>query len=271
MNASHDLKSASAARLHGERMGHLSRIGRADLLAEEMAALADMAAGQINLHAFRKAFFGAGGRREHWEKYAAMLVETPAPPAPAARPPLPFAPQPAPPPAPPPAPAAEQPRWQELEAALGAQAPVAVTPTPPQPPVPPPVQAPAPVPGAEGAPTPQISVTPLPGEKVAIVVRGVFGAAGYGGREVARLIEEYLRATPADVVLDLRAVESLRVDSTAAFINCQMKARAHGCKLVIVKPRGAGGALLDAMGLSSRIECLPEEEAASLGLLPPEE
>ncbi|MFQ6132724.1 MAG: STAS domain-containing protein [Armatimonadota bacterium] len=277
MDPNSDLRSAAAARLHGERMGHLSRIGRADLLAEEMAALADMAAGQINLHAFRKAFFGAGGLQEHWDQHSPQLTE----PAPAevttAPEPTPSAPETVAEPAEPeeeapPAPTKEEPPWEELEVALEEAPQAEAPPAKPEEAVPTPAeQAAVDAAVPHGPPSCDIEVTPLGDDKVAVVVRGAFGAAGYGGQEAGRRIQEYLETTPADVVLDLRGVETLRVDSTAAIINCQMKARAYGRGLTVIKPRGGGAALLDAMGLSSRIECLAEDEATNLDLPPLEQ
>ncbi len=255
-----DLSSAGGARLHGERMGHLSRIDRVDLLQEEIAALADLAAGKLNVHAFRKAFFGAGGGQEHWDKHVAPVLATPAedaaPPAVEAE---------APPSAPP---AQEEPAVEPVPAAPQAPAEPGPPPEAPAAVEPGPVAAEPSAEEAEEEPF-VIVLTPLSDDRVAASVAGVFGAGEYGGHRLARELDEYLASTPANVVLDLRGVKTLRVDATAAIINCQMKARSYGREITIIKPRGLAADLLDAMGIPGRVECLTEEEVADLELPAP--
>ncbi|MFQ5808744.1 MAG: hypothetical protein ACE5JM_03905 [Armatimonadota bacterium] len=281
--------SANLARLHGERIGHLSRYDSTDLLREELAAVAGLLQQAPVKFAFRKAFFGAGGKEEHWEKYASPLLETTASAAPLPAPvqdaaslsddvpagePVLSEPE-----APPTAEDAlqvpttdaqmvddpETPEedlpWDQLTAELAEAEETAE------------VNAGEQTTAGEMAETSlsdecSLDVSQMADRGIAVKVKGSFGAGEYGGSRFLEEVTNAVQAGAAGVLLDLSRLSALRPDCSAPILACQIKLQSVGGRLAVVQPPDDTFAILDATGLTERVECFADEADAVAYLQP---
>ncbi len=245
--------SSHLTRVYGERMGRLSRRGHLDKLCEELGIIAPVLEGGLAQAAFRESFFGAGGQQEDWDKYVAAIARAAALQSESA--PMAVRDEVA---------SEEDALWQELTGELAEAEDGALDEA-----VGSAVEA-----AAEGL-VEQVGETVEAaedcrlskwevGEKALVVkVEGSFGAGEHGG---ARLLEEVGRVADAGVsgvVLDLSALSTLRLDSPAAIVACQMKAEGVGGRLALVRPCGAAAAaLLKATGVTRVMECFDDVNGA---------
>ncbi len=292
--------SSNLARLHGERIGHLSRYDSTDLLREELSAIAGLLQPAPAKFAFRKAFFGSGGKQEHWDTYAAPLLEAAA-----------AAPDPSQPHTPPQAavspaddalaadsqltvaesaPASldmaagvdadraqmlddpESPReedlpWQQLTAELAEadddEAEESAEPEPAGDDVDEQAED-----AVELSNDSSLSVSQIAQHGLAVKVEGSFGAGQYGGSRFLDEVGNAVEAGTSGVLLDLSGLSTLRPDSTAPILAAQIKVQAVGGQLAIVRPSGSPAAILDATGLTQRIDCFDDENSALEFLMP---
>ena len=285
--------SANLARLHGERIGHLSRYDSTDLLRDELAAIAGLMQAAPVKFAFRKAFFGAGGKEEHWTKYAAPLMDANA--SASAASPLPASPQdsltrphpfvvPGPamsPPVPtvsmvdeavepptdePAAPdEAEVPEeslpWEQLTAELAQAEPkresVSVTQT-----------AVGEMAQTELSTDCSLRVSQLADRGLAVKVEGSFGAGAYGGSRFLEEVNGAVQAGTSGVLLDLSRLSALRPDCSAPILACHIKLQSVGGRLAVIQPPDDAYSILEATGLTERVNCFDDEESAVVYLQP---
>jgi hypothetical protein len=281
--------SANLARLHGERIGHLSRYDSTDLLREELAALVGLLQAAPAKFAFRKAFFGAGGKEEHWGKYASPLLEANASAAPLATPVQDAAPtsddvaagEPvlSHPGGSPMAEEVQQARADDAETADDAEIPEENLPWD---------QLTAELAEAEAAPDAEADEQTTAGEMaetdlcdecslnvmqvadrgIAVKVEGSFGAGEYGGSRFLEEVNSAVQAGAAGVLLDLSQLSALRPDCSAPILACQIKLQSVGGRLAVVQPPEDTLAILDATGLTERVDCFDGESDAMAYLQP---
>jgi len=280
--------SANLARLHGERIGHLSRYDSTDLLREELAAVAGLLQAAPIRFAFRKAFFGAGGKEEHWDRYAAPLLEARTS-APAASPLSPSAQEAVPGPdlvtvaepmLPPSEPMVlmgedaldaqpdepdvtgdaevkeEELPWDQLTAELAetedsaedaSRADLVVEKTSD---------------ATELSHDCSLSVSQIAEHGLAVKVEGSFGAGEYGGSRFLEEVSNAVQAGAAGVMLDLSRLSALRPDCSAPILACCLKLQGVGGRFAVVQPPCDTLAILDATGLTERVDCFEDENSA---------
>ncbi|MFQ6097743.1 MAG: hypothetical protein ACE5O2_08445 [Armatimonadota bacterium] len=226
--------------MRGERIGHLSRYDRIDLLQEEMAAFAaDVQPQQARYH-FRKAFFGAGGKQEHWERFAEPLLSRPA-----------FA-----------STSAAGPSGTPVSPPAR---PVAPPPQPASPPAPPEAKPETPEVAAQAHPDSEEPT--LPTEVVSdriIVVRpqSVFGSGEAGGTALLGIVSRHISEGGRGALLDLSATDKLRADATGPLLACHLKLQAVGGELAVLVTSEPARTLLDATGISRRTPCFDNRDDA---------
>jgi hypothetical protein len=241
----------SVGRAYGERLGHLSRHRKTELLHGELDGLREVVRKGIDGYAFRKAFVGAGGYPRDWDRYVAPVVKSSSVPTRAPLPRVVVA-------------DAEDDGLMEALAAVpnvgepgegqreaGAQ----------------PVSSDDPWAGQPcetiaASERCRLVVCELSTHTLGVRVQGVFGGGEHGG---AQLIEEIRRALDrgvSAVLLDLRGIQALRLDSTGPLVACQVSVERVSGRLALVSPEGAAGGLLEATGLARRVKCFDDLASA---------
>ena len=244
------------ARTSGERIGHLSRHARTDMLCEELSYMRCALHPGPGRWAFRKSFFGAGGTKEHWDRYVTGILDgtdaeltSPARVRTAVEP-------------------NEDRLWQELvrQALPLAATDAEVTSTDHGPETPADLWA-AVVRERVRAQECELAIGNLSEHVVGAQVQGVFGGGEHGGGALVERVRAALEAGASGLLLDMSGVSAVRLDCLGPVIACQVNVEGVGGRVAVVMPEGAAGGLMEATGLARRVRCFDDAIAAAAYLL----